>query len=92
MNRKDLIEEVQGMSFLPKDECSELVDLTILAIAKGIEKDGIVKLIDLGTFRKKQRKGRAFIHPETGERKYMPDYFSVAFKPSSAMERRVNNE
>lgn len=92
MNKQELIAEVQGMSSLPREECSELVNLTIIAIASGIEKDGIVRLTDLGIFRKKQRKGRAFIHPDTGERKFMPDYFSVAFKPSSAMKRRVNVE
>ncbi len=92
MNKQELIDEVRGMSSFTKDECVDAVNLVIAAIARGIEQDGIVKLIDLGTFRKKQRKGRAFIHPETGERKYMPDYYSVAFKPSSAMKRQVNNE
>lgn len=92
MNKRDLIDEVIGMSPFTKDECADAVNLVIMAIARGIERDGIVKLTDLGTFRKKQRKGRAFIHPDTGERKFMPDYFSVAFKPSSAMKRRVNAE
>ena len=92
MNKRDLIDEVIGMSPFTKDECADAVNLVITAIARGIERDGIVKLTDLGTFRKKQRKGRAFIHPDSGERKFMPDYFSVAFKPSSAMKRRVNAE
>lgn len=67
MNRGQLVEAVAKKENLSKKQAESFLSTVIEAIQNGVKKDGEVKLVGFGTFKKIIRKARKGRNPQTGE-------------------------
>lgn len=96
MNRRELIDEVQGK--LPEGTTKTQVDEFITAFTETVESavttEGKVQLVGFGTFERKEIKGREGISHLQGEDKAWKteDSYGVKFKVGKAFENKVNGK
>lgn len=79
MNRGQLVELVAKKEKLSKKQADSILSTVIETIQSGVKKDGEVKLVNFGTFKKVVRVARKGRNPQTGEtikiaRKTLPKF------------------
>ena len=79
MNRGELVNFVAKKEGLSKRKADQVVGTLIEGIQSGVKKDGEVRLVGFGTFKKTTRKARKGRNPQTGEvikiaRKTLPKF------------------
>ena len=86
MNRGDLVETVATKTGLTKTQANTVLDVVIDTIQTGVRKDGEVRLVSFGTFKKAVRKARTGVNPRTGESLKIPKKTVAKFTPSKTWE------
>ena len=66
------------------------VNEAMALIEDGLERDGVVRIHEFGSFQLKWHKERRGRNPQTGERITIPGQYRVMFKPAKHVEERVN--
>lgn len=93
MNRGQLVESVAKKTGMSKRQTEEVVATVIDQIQTGVKKDGEVRLVGFGTFKKAVRKARKGRNPQTGEtirikRKTFPKFIpSKTWEPTKYKSR-----
>lgn len=82
MNRGKLIEAVAKKTGLSKRQTDDVIGTIINTIQQGVKKDGEVRLVGFGTFKKVTRKARKGRNPQTGEVIKIARKTSPKFVPS----------
>jgi DNA-binding protein HU-beta len=89
--KNDLIDyaasKVEGAS---KDVVKAIVDKTIEAFQLFLENQGILRILDLGTFTMRKTAARKGRNPKTGEAIDIPALKKVSFKMSGAWRNDIN--
>jgi nucleoid DNA-binding protein len=91
MNRGQLVEQIAKANNLSKRAADTILSSVIETIQKGVKKDGEVRLVGFGTFKKVVRKARKGVNPKTGEkikiaRKTLPKFVpSKTWNPTQAV-------
>lgn len=91
MNRGELVEQLAKTEGVSKRKADSILSTVIETIQKGVKKDGEVRLVGFGTFRKAVRKARKGRNPKTGEaikiaRKIFPKFVpSKSWIPTQAV-------
>ena len=67
MNRGQIVEVVAKKTGLSKRQTDNVLGTLIHTIQTGVRKDGEVRLVGFGTFKKIVRKARKGRNPQTGE-------------------------
>ena len=86
MNRGDLVETLTAKNGLTKTEANAILDTVIDSVKTGVRKDGEVRLVGFGTFKKAERKARRGVNPRTGAALRIPKKTVAKFTPSKTWE------
>ncbi len=85
MNKSDLIEAVAKDTGLTKASSAKAIDAMLVAVKKGLKKDGRVTLVGFGTFSVSKRKARTGINPQTKEKMKIKAKKVVKFKAGKGL-------
>jgi DNA-binding protein HU-beta len=89
VTKAELVEYVAGEVGLPKTQAEAAVNAVVDGIAKGLQKDGDVRLVGFGTFNVRSRKARQGRNPQTGETIMIKASKTVGFKAGKALKGAV---
>lgn len=90
MTKKDLAQLIKNtMEVTNNKEVDKLVEVFETAIRKEIIENKECKLLNLGTFKVRERAARTGRNPQTGETLEIPASKTVGFKPSASFKSQV---
>lgn len=90
MNKTELIAAVAAEAEVSKKEAAAVIDATIAAVTKALQKGEKVQLIGFGTFETRAREARQGKNPRTGEAIKIAACKVPAFKAGAALKEEVN--
>lgn len=90
INNQNLIDILVSKRGVDKETAANLIDNFVLLIEKGLKKDGIVKIRELGTFKLVDVKSRESIDVNTGERIEIQGHTKVSFTPEATLRDLIN--
>jgi len=90
MNEGDLVEKIAWEFNLSEAETHRIIEFALEEMSKDLMVGERVYFRDFGALHKEQRQQRRVKHPETGEWLTIPEHYTVDFRPSEALEERVN--
>lgn len=90
MTKTELVFELANQTKLTKQDAEKAIDAMVSAIEQGLQKDGVVKVSGLGTFKVSARAARTGRNPQTGEEIEIPAQKSVKFSVSKILKEAVN--
>lgn len=85
-----MVKSIAQKAALTQVQTSEVVQLTLEAIADAILEEGRVELRNFGVFEVKTRRARKARDPRTGETMDVPPRNVVVFRPGRALERELS--
>ena len=86
----NIAEELAVKGALTREAADGFVRAFVETIERGLQKEGIVKVKGLGTFKLQEVNDRDSVDVNTGERITIKGYRKVTFTPDSAMKELVN--
>ena len=90
MTRADLYEAVhRKVSFLPRSEGADLVELVLTEMTDALERGETVKLFGFGSFKVRQKGKRIRRNPKTGVEVPIPPRRVMVFRASPILRQRV---
>jgi DNA-binding protein HU-beta len=90
MTKDELITLIASETKLTKKIAKAVVQAFVTAIHDSLsQKDGSIRISDLGTFRVAQRKARIGANPRTGKKMQIPAMNIPRFSPSKALKAAV---
>lgn len=90
MNKQELITALADNTGMFKAAAGKFVEAFIDTVTDSLVKGDKVQLIGFGTFETRKRNGRYAISPKTGEKVWVEDRLSPAFKPGKALKDFIN--
>lgn len=90
MTKTELVFELANQTKLTKQDAEKAIDAMVSAIEQGLQKDGVVKVSGLGTFKVSARAARTGRNPQTGKEIEIPAQKSVKFSVSKILKEAVN--
>lgn len=90
LNSQDLIEILVNKHGLKKENAETFLKEFFLTIEEGLEKDSLVKVKGLGTFKLIEVKSRESINVNTGERFEIQGHTKVSFTPEASIRDAIN--
>lgn len=75
---------------LNKLKAEKFIDTLAEFIKKGIEKNGVVKVLGLGVFKVVLVRERESVHVQTGERIVIPAHHKISFIPDKSFKDHIN--
>ena len=88
---KELYSELQERFNLSEQETEQFVTAFFAIIKEGVERDGLVKVKGLGTFKITTVDARESINVNTGERIVIDEHDKISFTPDNTMKELVNH-
>ena len=92
ISRDDIANSIHKEFGFSRKECLEIVNDLVEIIILGLEKNGLVKIHNFGTFKLKKKSSRIGRNPKTRENKIIKARKVVLFKPSKEFKEFVNQE
>ena len=89
MTKKEIVRSISEELGLTQLQTKGIVQKVFDAILKTLVDEGRVELRNFGVFDVKRRAPRKARNPRTGEDVFVPERFTVAFKPGQIMQQRV---
>ena len=90
ISREDIADSINSEFGFSRKECLDLVNDIIEIIIDGLEKTGLVKIHNFGTFKLKNKKSRIGRNPKTKEEVIIGDRAVVTFKASKILLKQIN--
>jgi integration host factor subunit alpha len=90
MNKKDIVEDIQGSVGFPKRETAQIVDKALEIMKSTLVGGDSVMISGFGKFSVHQKRARKGRNPKTGETMTLPERRVVTFKVSRKLKERVN--
>ena len=84
-----LIEAIAAELDVSKRLAGDLVNAFVKNVMNGVKKEGEVRIMGFGTFKKSKRNARTGVNPATGEKIKIPAMNVVAFKAGSEFKAMV---
>ena len=91
ITRDNIADSINSEFGLSKKDCLELVNDIIEIIVEGLEKYGIVKIHNFGTFKIKRKNSRIGRNPKTKEEVIINDRNVITFKASKKVLSVLNS-
>ena len=82
MNKKDLVDAVSEQTGISKIDTKKTLEAILETIAKTMQTDDKVLILNFGTFSVKERASKMSVHPQTALPMKLPAKKVVRFKPS----------
>ena len=89
MSKEGLIEAVQGVAEMSKNQAHEIVNTLFETITKTLKSGEEVAITGFGTFRVTKRAARMATNPKTGEKVSVPAKIVPKFKPGKGLKDAV---
>jgi DNA-binding protein HU-beta len=90
MNKADLVNHVAKQAGITKKAATSVVDAIIGAVHDSLKKKGgSIRISDLGTFKVVQKKARAGVNPQTGQKIKIPAAKVPRFTAAKALKEEV---
>lgn len=89
MNKKELIDQVVEETDFTRSDITKVVNTLLDVLKQGIQNDGTVQIIGLGTFDVKDRAAREGRNPQTGEKIRIKASKTVRFRPGKALKESL---
>ena len=87
MNKADLVSHVAKQAGITKKSATIALDAIVGAVHDSLKtKGGSIRISDLGTFKVSQRKARAGVNPQTGQKIKIPATKVPRFSASKALK------
>ncbi len=90
LTTRDLAELLANQTGLDKKRAEEFIDTLSSHIAQGIERNKLVKILGLGTFKIVLVRERESVHIQTGERFVIPAHHKLSFVPDKDFKEQIN--
>lgn len=90
MNKKQLITYLAQNADMSRASAVEALETVVRGIVQGMEDDGIVTLIGLGTFHATHRRERIGVDPRNQQKVVVPEMMIPRFKPGIKMYKAIN--
>ena len=90
VTKADLVEEVVGVTDLPRKESKAVVETIFGSIMGALQAGDHIEIRGFGSFRTRQRRGRTGRNPKTGAKVEVPPKRIPVFKPSKELKDHVN--
>lgn len=87
---KELIEALSGKLHLSEAITGGFLKAYFEVICEGLEEDGLVKIVGLGTFKLQKTESRKIVNIQTGNEQILPAHFKVTFTPDKDLASRLN--
>lgn len=91
ITKADIIETIHEKVGLPKKTCIQIVERTLEAVKKELEKGQHVKLAGFGKFEVRSKKARKGRNPKTGEALEISARKVLLFRPSPILKDLILN-
>jgi DNA-binding protein HU-beta len=85
LKKADLIDEVVSQTGLPKRQVTEVIELSLQAMAAALRKHEKVQLVGFGAFEPRPRNPRLARNPRTQEEITVGASWSLLFRPSKQL-------
>ena len=92
VTREYLAECIKKEMGLPRSECIKLVHSIFDGMSEGLNKDGLVKIPSLGTFKVRKKNKRVGRNPKTGEEAIISERSVVTYNASEKLKLRLNGK
>lgn len=89
MNKAKLIDEMSGLTRLPKGTCKECLEAFLTVVSNALKQNKPVVLTGFGTFSVMKRKSRTGINPATRKKMVIPAKKVPKFKAGKALKELV---
>ena len=90
MTKADLVSHVAKKADITKKAATSALDAIVGAVHDSLKKNGgSIRISDLGTFKVSQRKARAGVNPQTGQKIKIPAMKVPRFSASKALREAV---
>ena len=90
LTTRDLVELLAAKAGMDKKRADMFIGALSSYISKGIEKNKIVKILGLGTFKVVLVRERESVHIQTGERFIIPAHHKLSFVPDKDFKEHIN--
>ena len=91
ISRDDIANSIHKEFGFSRKECLEIVNDLVEIIILGLEKNGLVKIHNFGTFKLKKKSSRIGRNPKTKEDVIIGDRDVITFKASKKIRKSINN-
>ncbi len=91
ISRDDIANSIHKEFGFSRKECLEIVNDLVEIIILGLEKNGLVKIHNFGTFKLKKKSSRIGRNPKTKEDVIISDRYVITFKASKKILKSINN-
>lgn len=86
MLTKELIDQIAGATGLSKTEVDHLLKTTNAVVRENLMAGKAIQWTGIGVLEVKERNGRAYVHPRTGEPINTPSKNQLVFRPSAQLK------
>lgn len=90
ITRADLSDKLSSSLGLSKQQSSHVIDIALDQLAKGLEKEGLVKISSFGTFHVRRKNERVGRNPKTGTEVMITPRKSLSFRASNILKESVD--
>ena len=91
LSKKQICQELNKKFGLPKPYIENFFNDTIELLIKTLKNDEIIKIDNLGTFKKIKKKKRFGRNPKTKVEYEIKQRNTVSFKASNILKKKINN-
>ena len=91
ISRDDIANSIHKEFGFSRKECLEIVNDLVEIIILGLEKNGLVKIHNFGTFKLKKKSSRIGRNPKTKEDVIIGERYVITFKASKKILKSINN-
>ncbi len=91
-NKRDVVRSTAVATAISSAVVDEVISKAFDAILDMTEREGVVTIMNFGTFRLKKAKARKGVNPRTGEMMDRPERVHIKFRPATSVLLRLNNE
>ncbi|MDR2915967.1 MAG: HU family DNA-binding protein [Tannerella sp.] len=90
LTTRGLAESLADQTGLDRKRAEEFIDALSSYITQGIERNKVVKILGLGTFKVVLVRERESVHIQTGERFVIPAHHKLSFVPDKDFKEQIN--
>ena len=91
MTKADLVNVIAEGTGLTKVETQAVIDGLFATISYGLKNGERIECRGFGNFKVVKRNARTARNPKTNEPIFVPEHFTVVFRPSKELKKYVNN-
>ena len=92
ISREDIADSIYQEFGFSRKECLDIVNDIINIIIDGLQKNGVVKIHNFGTFKLRKKGSRIGRNPKTKEEVIIKDRNVISFKASKSILNYVNTQ